>query len=257
MHFKFRHLHKIVGGFFLLAVAILFLLLVLVARGQRWFQGYVHYTTMFEKGGGLQPGDAVTIKGIEVGKVETVELDSSNRIFVKFAVFDHYANRIRQGTEALLSSPFIGAGSIVLELGETDGSELADGSAVPPRASGGGELDALLTSISNIAKRLEDPQGDLMQTLGHVRGITKELEVALSSDTDSLHMRLRSAMGHLDRVLAGLDDSTPDIQDAIGEARKSLEEANTVLVALEKSIFLRGNVERFLEEDAVLVGEGR
>lgn len=257
MHFKFRHLQKIVGGFFLLALFFLFALVVIVARGQRWFQHYAHYTTSFTAGGGLNAGAAVTIQGIEVGTVGSVVLDSDNHIRVDVAIFHQYADRIRAGTEAVLNAPFIGGSSIVLSLGPRTNPLLRPGSVIPAHEEGKGGLDELLASITHLSKQLEDPHGDLMQTLKNVNGLTKSLDATLADAPPAPRGKLASAIGHLDQVLAGLDNATPDIQDAIVEARRSLEEANKVIVALEKSIFLRGNIEQYLREDTDLRAEGR
>ena len=262
MHFKFRHIQKIVGGFFLLTCIIVVILLVLVARGQRWFQPYAGYSCYFDRGGGLKVGDSVMIQGLEAGTIKNLAIEVDNRVRVDFAVFKQYADRIREGSLVKLSQPVIGSSRIEVDLGSGDGPRIPKGGAIPSEESAGSGLDRLIENAGKLVDELEDPEGDLMGTLKNINEFTKALaekdgSIRMLVEKRKLYDDLESAAGHLNSVLATVDDKGPEISDAISEARKGLAEANKVIAALKKSIFLRGNVKEHLSQDSTLKADGR
>lgn len=266
MHFKFRHLQKIVGGFFLLAILMVVVLLVIVARGQRWFQSYTPYVAYFETSGGLRNGSMVLIRDLEAGRIESVRLDEDNRVKVIFKVFSQYADRLREGSVAKVSKPVVGSTSLALVLGPADAPQIDKGGIVSSEKDVGAGLDGLIENTTKLIRELEDPEGDLMQTLANVNVATKSLSDAMTKGDSSLRMllekrdlydELTSATSHLDNLMGTLDESSPDIEDAILEARRGLEEVNKVVRALQKSIFIRGNIESYLSEDSTLKYEAR
>lgn len=266
MHFKFKYIQKIVGGFFLTACVIIIILLVLVARGQKWFQQYARYVTYFNNGGGLHVGSSVMIQGLEAGKVARVRIEADNRVKVDVNIFKQYASHIREESIAKLTQPMIGSSRLEIVLGPQDKALIRTGGVIPSKEVVGADLDALINETTELIKKLKNPDEDLMHILSNVNHATKEISSSLTKKSGSLAMlieerklydELLSTTTHLDSVLSGIDESTPDIRDAITEARRGLKETNKVILALQKSIFLRGNIERHLKQDSTLRLEGR
>ena len=259
MHFKFRHLQRVVGGFFLLACIIVVLLLVIVARGQRWFQPFVPYTIVFANGGGISEGASVMIQGLGAGRVRSLSLDESNRVKVGVRLFAQYADRIRTDSLAKLTVPMIGSARLEVDLGPQQGAIIPRGGTIPSQSEKGGDLDALIQSATDLVTELKDPKGDLMEALGNINGATGSIATGLAAKPGQqpLMEELSSAISNLDAVLGMLDEKSPDIQDAIVEARRGLTEANKVIRALQKSVFIRGHIERYLKEDPTLRMENR
>jgi ABC-type transporter Mla subunit MlaD len=259
MHFKFKHLQKIVGGFFLLTVVVIIVLLTIVARGQRWFQHYIPYQCYFARGSGLSDGDNVTINGLKAGKVKSVSLSDDNRIHVELQLFAKYADRIRQKSLVKMILPIVGSAALDINPGPQDVPIIPRGSLIPSREEGGADLDALISGAIDLIDELENPEGNLMGMLANLDNLTKSVADALKSKDGKPGMLVeaQSAVGHLDSILATLDESRPDIRDAIVEARRSLYETNKVIKALQKSVFLRGNIKQQLQEDSTLQFEGR
>ena len=259
MHFKFKHLQKIVGGFFLLTVIVIVVLLTIVARGQRWFQHYIPYQCYFAKGGGLGMGDDVTINGMKAGKVKRVSLSDDNRIHVELQVYAKYADRVRKKSLVKMILPMVGSAALDINPGSQDAPVIPRDGFIPSREEGGADLDALISGAIDLIDELENPEGNLMGMLANLDDLTKSVSDALKSKPGKPGMlvEMQSAVSHLDNVLATLDESRPDIRDAIVEARRSLYETNKVIKALQKSVFLRGNIEQQLQEDSTLQFEGR
>lgn len=266
MHFKFKYLEKIVGGFFILTCLIVITLIVIVARGQKWFQKYTPYNCSLEHSGGLSIGSPVMIKRLEAGRVASLSLGEDNLVHVKIDLFSNYADRIREGSMVKLVEPMIGTGRLDIIPGSKDAPLIPKKGTIPSKDVSEGTLDELIASATKLIKELEKPDGDLMQTLDNLNKSTKSLSEALNDKNSTLGMlmlsrdlydNLDSSIRHLDSILSSLDESAPDMSDAVVEARRGLEETNKVLGALQKSIFLRGNIEEYMEEDSTLRVEGR
>ncbi|MFH1829457.1 MAG: MlaD family protein [Pseudomonadota bacterium] len=265
MHFKFRHLQKIVGGFFLLTCIIVVILLVMVARGQKWFQPYTEYHCFFNRGGGLKVGASVMIQGLEAGSIKKLSLDDQNQVRVDFEIFSQYSDRIRKDSLAKLVQPMIGSSKLEITLGSPDSPDIRPEGTIPSKDIGGSDLDELIENANKLVKSLENPEGDLMKSLANIQGATKNLSEGLAKKDGSLRQfiekrefydNLSSAANHLDSLLTEIDKKSPDISDSITEARKAIEEANKVIKAIQKSIFIRGYIQE-RTEDATLRAEGR
>lgn len=252
MYFKFKHLDKFVGGFFILAVICLLALLVTVARGQRWFQDYVSYKTTLSNSRGLQRGDQVIINGLEVGRVVKIDLSANDMVSVDFKIFSGYAKHMREGTKSMIDSPMVGSARIILKVGPEDAAELRPGSNIPSGEEEAASLDELIESATELAKKLGDEGGSLMTIIKDIadgRGTLGQFVI-----NPVLYNRLAAITNNVQGITKSLDEASPDIKDAIVAARRDLEEANKVIHALQKSIFLSGSIENYLGEDRLLTG---
>ena len=287
MHFKFKHIQKIVGGFFLLSCIIIIVLLAIVARGQKWLQSYAPYVSYFDEGKGLRIGTDVTIKGMEAGRVSSVDLGPDNRVKVGVEVFRRYAGKINRGSRIYLVQPMIGSNSLEIAPGPDSSAPIPDGGVISSVDEGKTDLKALIDNATRLVKKLgdpegdllrtlanlntatrnlENPRGDLMQSIANVNKATKELSDALVSKDGTVGMllekrelydKLNSAALHLDSVMGSIEGATPEIKASISAARTDLEESEKVIRSLQKNFLIRGNIEKRMNEDANLRSEGR
>lgn len=250
----------------MLTCLIIVVLLVIVARGQRWFQNYATYMTSFPNGGALHEGSPVMIQGLDAGMVTKLDLGEDNRVAVRFELFRRYSDCIREGSETKLIRPIVGMSWVEVVLGPKDGPLVPEGGFIPSKGDGSADLDELIETTTKLARSLEDPKGDLMRSLANINRATKGFADAMAKEDSSLRKfleegelydELNSAVSHLDSVLAMIDESSPEIRDSITEARRNLEEAGKVIEAMQKSVFLRGHIRRRLKENSTLRYEGR
>ncbi|UXR63719.1 MlaD family protein [Bdellovibrio bacteriovorus] len=115
MKVKFNKFERVAGLFVMLAICGVILTGVSAAIKQGWFEPKVRYTTTFENADGIHQGTLVQMAGLRAGEVETVELESDNRIRVSFYVLGKFQNRVRENSTVQLIRPFI-IGERVLEL---------------------------------------------------------------------------------------------------------------------------------------------
>jgi len=229
----------------------------------------------------------VTIKGLEAGRVSSVDLGPDNRVKVGVNVFRHYAGKINQGARIYLVQPMIGANSLEIVPGPDNSSPIAYGGVITSVDEGKTDLKALIDNTTRLVKKLGDPRGDLMQTLANVNTATKNLEnprgdlmqaianvntatkeladalvsqqgtVGMLLEKRELYDKLNSAALHLDTVLGSIENTTPEIKASISAARTDLEESEKVIRSLQKNFLIRGNIEKRMDEDPNLRFEGR
>lgn len=131
MKVKFSKFERVAGLFVLLAIAGVLVTALSAAIKQGWFEPKVRFTTTFENADGIREGTLVQMAGLRAGEVETVELESDNRIRVGFYVLGKYQSRVRENSTVQLIRPFI-IGERVLDLavGSEEFEVLSDQSAI-------------------------------------------------------------------------------------------------------------------------------
>lgn len=115
MKLKFNKFERVAGVFVLVAIGGVILTGVSAAIKQGWFEPKVHYVASFENADGIHQGTLVQMSGLRAGSVDSVELESDNKIRVGFYVLGKFQNRVRENSTVQLIRPFI-IGERVLEV---------------------------------------------------------------------------------------------------------------------------------------------
>ncbi|KYG65440.1 multidrug ABC transporter substrate-binding protein [Bdellovibrio bacteriovorus] len=115
MKVKFSKFERVAGLFIVVAIFGIILTAISAAVKQGWFEPKVRYTTTFENADGLHQGTLVQMSGLRAGAVESVELESDNRIRVSFYILGKFQDRVRENSTVQLIRPFI-IGERVLDL---------------------------------------------------------------------------------------------------------------------------------------------
>ncbi|MFW6139161.1 MAG: MlaD family protein, partial [Spirochaetota bacterium] len=152
MQFKFKHTEKIVGIFLVLVIVGVVGVVILIGKEKRWFEKPYQFTTRFISGEGISPGMQVTIKGIQVGEVRSVNLTPDNWIEVKFSVFEEYTRHIRKDSVVKLRSPLIGSKTLVIIPGDKDMPAMSDNSFIWSEDTGVGK-----SILKERQKLIEEP----------------------------------------------------------------------------------------------------
>lgn len=185
MKLKFNKFERIAGLFVVIAILGVILTGLSAAIKQGWFEPKVHYSTSFENADGIHQGTIVQMSGLRAGAVESVELESDNKIKVGFYVLGKFQPRIRQNSTVQLIRPFI-IGERAMEL--TVGS---DEYPVIPAQSSIKSLETmdLMTLVS----------GKTMNTyLSKLGGILENMQVMVEAFADK--NRAESVVRVIDRL---------------------------------------------------------
>jgi len=139
-------------------VLLLFTVMIIVVFGQMRFDSTNAYSAEFSNISGLRNGQFVRASGVEIGKVDSVELiDGGKRVRVKFNV-DRSVQLYQSTTAQIRYLDLIGNRYMELKRGEGDGADkiLPPGGFIPmSRTSPALDLDALIGGFKPVFRALD------------------------------------------------------------------------------------------------------
>lgn len=198
----------------------------------------------FENAGGLKPGADVALAGINAGKVDALDFQSTEaagdeqsavgvRVTVK--IDDKYAQSLRENSKFFISQRgVLGEPYIEVETQSLDGQPLEDGAVVqghqPPR------LDVIVSKASSLLETIEDLLSDP------------------DMPTKDLLGNAASLMGNLDSLVV---DNRENIDETIDNTRMTTEEAAKLLVALNFAVDDGKDVKKMLDDAGVTIASAR
>jgi phospholipid/cholesterol/gamma-HCH transport system substrate-binding protein len=190
-------------------VLLLFTVIIIVVFGQMRFDRTTGYSAIFSNVSGLRQGQFVRASGVEVGKVQSVEvIDGGQRVRVKFNV-DKSLPLYEGTTASIRYLNLIGERYMELKKGDSDKRLPAGGTIPIERTQPALDLDALVGSFRPLFRAL-DPE--------KVNNIAQAIITIFQGQGGTIN-------DILDQT-AALTSTIADRDQAIGEVIKNL---NTVL----------------------------
>ena len=182
---KFNKFERVAGFFVLFAILGVAMTAISVAVKQGWFDKKIYYSTVFESADGIHEGTIVQMAGLRAGAVDEVELQSNNKIRVKFYVLGKFKERLREDSTIQLIRPFlIGERVLDVGVGSEDRAELASNSAIRSL-----ETTDLMTLMSG---------KNLNASLSKLGGIIENMKILVEAFTDK--SRAETMVRIFDRV---------------------------------------------------------
>ena len=184
---------------------------------------------------GIAKGMSVQLSGFRIGTVDELSLEPSATVKVRLGINSQYLHFIRQDSQARLSKEgLIGASIIEISPGspqirqvQNDGvlkfNRAKDIADIAPDLAG--RIGPILTDIKSITQSINDPDGDVRQTLKSIRQASAQLAEAATSVnviTRSGDARLADIQGRINIVL--------------DRAGASVDKAGTVLDTLSGTL---------------------
>jgi len=228
MKFRIRFADQIVGFFIITAIILIAILLVLIGMNQRWFSTNYYFHSTFTSAQGLAPGTAITFKGFEIGKTESISLNKANQIDLRFYIYDTYIDKVKlYSIIELSSSPIPGlGGGLLFHQGRSD-QPIPKNSFIP--ALGSVEAQELIESnkvdipkkddtISRTIGNLNELMSNLNNAIeGHGEGPLKDIIGDVKKTTDSLSDKLgrggsiSNSLETIPSIIANINTTTQNI----------------------------------------------
>lgn len=247
-------------------------------------RGYTLYVT-FDSAQGLSRETAVRIAGVEIGKVEKVELTEGEKARVSIRIFPgvelEKGLRVRVRTKGLLGDKFIEIVPSKLEGAIVkSGEDLGQGEVPPNFEDMMDDLSTTVTDIRRVAGSLREALGsegsaqDLKEIIRSIREASQNLARMSKQNEKSIDeivegvketvAKLREEgpglLERADRITKNLDaivsDNREGIQDTIKrvqEASKKLDQSLGSIAKVTKDIEAgRGTVGRLLKDESLI-----
>jgi len=262
-------------------VMILVLVGLIVVFSEYRSGDYQDYNAAFTDVSGLETGDKVRIAGVEVGKIDAVDLAEGNTAAVDFTVASDQV--VHTSTEAVVRYENL-TGDRYLELnrGEGDQSPLEPGGLIPiSQTSPALDLDALLGGFKPLFKALDPAQvNQLSESIIKVfqgeSGTVQSLLASTSSLTSALadrdqligdvitnlngvlttveqnHENVDSIVNDLQQLVSGLSANSAPIGESVSRLNEASANMTTLLADVRPS--LKENVEQ-IDRVATLIND--
>ena len=174
MKLAIRNADKIVGASVILGLGILAFALIMMGVNQRWFARDYMFVAYFESAAGLSQNMPVQALGLSIGQVRSIRMTEDDMVEVRFAVFDTYIDRAREGSRVeLVVSPIpILGNQFLFHPGQEEG--LIPEHSVVPSTRSDDAIGAIISDagsiISNVDALLVNVNEALMGTEGTTLG---------------------------------------------------------------------------------------
>jgi phospholipid/cholesterol/gamma-HCH transport system substrate-binding protein len=229
---KYRGSQLVRAGF--IGVVLIVLVVAVGLQPERlaqWATG-ISYKALFSEAGGLVAGNEVTVSGIKVGSVSSVELDNGDAL-VGFTINGKYAlgaettAHIRTGTllgERVLALESAGSGSLspneVIPVSRTSSPyTLTDAISELTSNTEGTEIDTLNQSLDTLSETLDQVAPQLGPTFDGLSRLSR----SLNNRNESLAALLRTA-----------GDVTGILSERSGQVNALILNANDLLAVLNE-----------------------
>jgi ABC-type transporter Mla subunit MlaD len=247
---------RIVGLFVIGALFIFLLGFIIPMVRDLADEEQLTFYTQIERTYGITSDALVSLKGVTVGKVVSVELSSDGSVRVDIALSDAYADfytsdlLLRIDSEIGVNSILNGAG-LVLVPGLTRGQPLDDGAFIETELPQGlasiletidieqltQQITTIVTSVESIASGIAGNQQQLYTTMDNLAAVTTELKT-LSKDLPEVFDSINTSLEKLDSTIGTvdslLDGSSDDIAVAIANTAELTRQANETLKQTEQ-----------------------
>jgi len=248
MYFRVKHFDRFVGAFILAAMVMAVGAFVFISKGQKWFAKRNPYTVVFAKVQGLKPGTAVTVAGMEVGRVKSLRLNPEGQVELNLEILDEYRQILRVDSQATIASTLLGGKTVEITMGSRDRPELPPGAvirSIEPKEIGDflkevdvkeplKKVNEALENIKSITAKLNDPQGDLFTLLQNVRWVTHQWKsgegnVGAILQDQRIH-------GEILRTLDSLRRSASNLEEITQNALKVSRDIPRLMAELDRSV---------------------
>jgi phospholipid/cholesterol/gamma-HCH transport system substrate-binding protein len=200
---------------------------------------------------GLEVNGSVRVAGVEVGKIESIELlDSRARVTLRIRP----EIQIRKGAKAAVRAVGL-LGDKFLEIvpgGET--GLLADQDVIEQRAVSA-DLDRVLEQVSSIADDIKAVSGSLREAMGTEEGkqSLKEIVANIRDLTRNLNETVKQNQANIEKAIANIKDFSGFLKDELPKLFKEdlprlLDTLNRVAAKLEKG---EGTLGKLLTDEGV------
>jgi ABC-type transporter Mla subunit MlaD len=240
-----------VGAFVACGLVALAVLVVLFGQGPSWLGGSrFRLHAIFDDAGSIRTGNLVTVRGLRIGEVSSIDLVDPARldqgVDVVLSLQQRYARSLHEGAVAVTSEVIFGQGRPPVELspGPPDAPLLAAGATI--RGETRRALDSLIppeaiSSFQRVTRQIGDAAEAMTPVLNELQDLFQK-RTPEQVDQGFASGNISSAATRLDTVLKSMGDlvADPNIQNQIHQTvanvRDMSEKGQRFMTELESAV---------------------
>ncbi len=238
MKISFNKFEKVAGLFVGLAILACVVSTIGIAVKNGWFSRKVQFMTELESADGIHNGTNVQIAGLRVGQVTEVELETNDRVLVKFEVLEKFQDKVRADSRVHIFRPFILAEKVL---------EVSVGSEAEPLIAAGGMvetitstdvMDLLSGKKMGVALQSFDKLADSLKILGQALADPKRTKslVEMVDRLNPLFENLNAMSLEITKISKTTQREVPDLGPQLGQVVKNLNVLTSEMQKLTPTI---------------------
>lgn len=225
---RFINLKGKVGLFFIIAVVGIIATVVSIGIERGIFMAKYRINFTVDKGTGFFEGMPVKLSGFKIGKIDSMSLDERAKVKVTLLISRKYSRWIRQDSKAILTKEgFIGEGAVEITAGSMNKPIIEEGGVIQCEKARGldeiiEEIRPVIGEIKDILSYLNDPNGDIKQTLANLKALSSGLN-ATKENADKL---LKNADSNISGVSSNASKALKNIDSLVSNVDKTVSSMN-------------------------------
>jgi phospholipid/cholesterol/gamma-HCH transport system substrate-binding protein len=214
---RFRHLKKKIAAFTVVAVAVIVGVTLLIGIENDLFTQKYELRFTVEKGTGFTRGMSVKLSGFRIGRVKSISLNEAAKVDIVLQIDKKYQKWIRIDSSAkLVKEGLVGDSVIEVSVGTPPLAVLNDQDRLAYQKTKAldelaeeiaDKVKPVLSDVRDIVGYLNDPDGDIKQTMKNFNLLSRNLEQTRRS-ADTLLVKAGDGVGVVSGKLATVLDET-------------------------------------------------
>lgn len=243
---RFRHLKTKIAVFVAVAVTAVAAIVLFIGKEHDLFTAKYRLSFTVDKGTGFTRGMPVKLSGFRIGRVKSIELNDAAKVDIVLQIDKKYRKWIRKDSTAkLVKEGMVGDAIVDISVGSPGMAALNDGDKlayVKTKALDeladeiAASVKPVLLEVRDIIGYVNDPKGDIKQTMRQFNMLSKNLE-GTRQKADLFLVRTSNRVDGLSEKLSlVLDDSSVAVKKATVSLARVDEKLPGLLDATEKSL---------------------
>lgn len=210
-----------VGAFMLVALAGLVVFLVAKAGQAGWLRGTKRFSIRTADGRNIKEQAPVRMHGIQVGVVESIDMDADSMVIVRFRVDPPFSATIRKDAEAtIIEPPLLGLTYLDLFPGSRTEEEAPRAMEIQARYQPTlvATIEQSVGKVESIMKKVDTALERANESLGAIAKITNQ--IADGDGTVSRLIKDQQLANDVKKIVAQAAVVGEDVADATGALRR-------------------------------------
>ncbi len=232
---------KVITGIFIIAGLALFLIATFIIGSKtNMFKSTFELNTIFQNVAGIKEGNTVTFAGINVGTVDMVKIETSNKVVVMMTIDSKMKSFIKKDSKvAITSEGLVGNKVVSITSGNDNGVPVENGDYLESVKPIGVEdiikdlkattenVNQLTKSLSNIVDSVSQGQGTIGQLINNE---------SLFNSVDSTFRTFASSTQKVDVILAKVSQTVDQVTANFNELSKGVNDITTNIAMVTQKI---------------------
>ena len=230
-----------VGLFFVIGMIILGVLTFYAGGFEDWLRGGYTLDARFDRVDGLELEDVVTLSGVEVGKVKSLEIDDNR---VKVALRLNKGVVVPAGSIARIESESpLGGKYVGIKIGPIEAPALGDGDEVETEEAA--DLTKIMQDMADVAQEIRVMVRSFNENQERVTG---QIEEILGENRENIRLSIASLARITTENEEGIKDIVESLREAAPQMLMAMDSVNEIAEKINRG---EGTIGKLVQDEGL------